>query len=39
MDSDPRKTTKERASRIYKKETHPLVREGAHKKKTVTVKE
>jgi hypothetical protein len=28
-----------RASSIYKRHTRPIVREGAHKNKTVTVKE
>jgi hypothetical protein len=38
-DSDPRKTALARASRIYKRETRPLVREGAPQNKTVSVKE
>jgi hypothetical protein len=32
MDSDPRKTTLERTSSIYKSQTRPLVREGAPQK-------
>jgi hypothetical protein len=31
-DSDPRKITLARASSIYKRHTHPLVREGATQK-------
>jgi hypothetical protein len=33
--SDPRKTTLARASTIYKRQTRPLVREGAPQNKTV----
>jgi hypothetical protein len=33
-DSDPRKTALTRASSIYKRQTRPLVREGAPQKKT-----
>jgi hypothetical protein len=39
MESDPRKPTLARASSIYKRQTRPLVREGAPENKTVTVKE
>jgi hypothetical protein len=38
-DSDPRKTTLARAGSIHKRQTRPLVREGAPENKTVTVKE
>jgi hypothetical protein len=38
-DSDPRKTTLARAISIYKRQTYPLVREGAPKNKTVIVKQ
>jgi hypothetical protein len=34
-DYDPRNTALARASSIYKRQTHPLVREGAHRNKTV----
>jgi hypothetical protein len=36
---DLRKTTLARASSIHKRQTSPLVREGALEKKTVTVSE
>jgi hypothetical protein len=35
-DSDPRKTTLARASSMYKRQTRPLVREGAPQNRTVT---
>jgi hypothetical protein len=38
-DSDPIKTTLARASSIYKRHTHPLLRKGVPEKKTETVKE
>jgi hypothetical protein len=37
MDSDPK--TLPRVSSIYKRQTRPLVREGAPQKKTVSVKQ
>jgi hypothetical protein len=38
-DSDPRKTVLARVSSIYKRQTSPLVREGAPQNKTVTIKQ
>jgi hypothetical protein len=38
-DSDPRKTTLESASSIYKRQTRSLVREDAHKNRAVIVKD
>jgi hypothetical protein len=35
-DSDPRKTALAKANSIYKRQTHPLVREGSPRNKTVT---
>jgi hypothetical protein len=37
-DSALKRTTLARASCTYKRQTHPLVREGAPEKKTITVK-
>jgi hypothetical protein len=37
--SDPRKTALAKASSIYKRQTRPLVREGAPQNKTVNAKQ
>jgi hypothetical protein len=38
-DSDPRKTMLASATRIYKRQTRPLVREDAHEIRAVIVKD